>query len=185
MKLIIGLGNPGIEYAGTRHNFGFEALNRFANDVGAKWQNKSKFQAQIAEFTHDGEKVLLAKPQTYYNLVGQSARALRDFYHLTNGDILVIHDEMDLPIGTIRTRISGSDAGNNGVRNLIEHLGKDFARIRIGSDNERATGDRVGHVLSRPATDEKEKLQTLESEIQNQIERFIVGDFAGTTHKVK
>jgi len=137
------------------------------------------------------EKVIFAKPQTFYNLSGQAVRAIKDFYHIDNNDILVVHDEMALPVGTLRTRLGGSDAGNNGVKNIIEHLGKDFARIRIGSGcapthdgAAKPNANYCDHVLSRPTKVELKKLKQLEPEIQNLIDQFIKENFATTTHKV-
>lgn len=185
MKLIVGLGNPGAEYDGTRHNLGFAIIDEIAKTYGATWTDKPKFHAKIAETTAGGEKVFFAKPQTFYNLTGQSVRAIRDFYKLTNSDILVIHDEMDLPVGSLRTRIGGSDAGNNGIRSLNEHLDTDFARLRVGSGSEHAAKNRVGHVLSQPNSDEAKKLAELQPEITKIITNFIAGDFAITSVKIK
>lgn len=184
MKLIIGLGNPGSEYENTRHNFGFAAVDSFAEKVSATWIEKPKFHARVAEFSQNGEKIILAKPQTFYNLVGQSARAIRDFYKLTNTDILVIHDEIDIPIGTLRTRIGGSAAGNNGVKSLIEHIGDHFARLRIGSGTERAAKNRVGHVLSAPSQNEVEMLIQLQPKLFDIIDDFIDNDFRITSFKL-
>jgi len=191
MKLIIGLGNPSAEYTGTRHNLGFAVVDATAKRLGTKWINKSKFQAQVAEVNVDGEKIILAKPQTFYNLSGQAVRAIKDFYHIDNSDILVIHDEMALPVGTLRTRLGGSDAGNNGIKNIIEHLDSDFARIRIGSGcapthdgAAKPDANYCDHVLSRPTKTELEKLKQLEPEIQELIDQFINNNFAATTHKV-
>lgn len=189
MKLIIGLGNPGPEYTGTRHNFGFVAVEHAAEKYGSKWKKKSKFHAQIAKAKIAGEVVLFAKPMTYYNLVGQAVRVMRDYYHISNADILVIHDEMDLPIGTLRTRIGGSDAGNNGVRNLIEHLGKDFARLRIGvgkqprhNGSTKPDANHSDFVLSRPNADEVKLLEHQISSIEDIIEEFSSNDFVETTY---
>lgn len=191
MKLIIGLGNPGTEYAKTRHNFGWMMLDRLARDLGISWQTKTKFQSQVAETAIDGEKILLVKPTTFYNLSGIAVRAVRDFYQLDNSDILVIHDEMALPIGVVRTRTSGSDAGNNGIKSLIEHIGSDFARIRIGSGqtpgtdgDTRPTEQHCDHVLSRPTASEAELLDTLEPHIRHIITEFASDQFSETTHSV-
>ncbi|MCL1963254.1 aminoacyl-tRNA hydrolase, partial [Candidatus Saccharibacteria bacterium] len=139
MKIIIGLGNIGSEYVGTRHNFGFFAVEHLANRFDAAWKNKSKFHAEIAEINIDGEKVLFVKPTTFYNLSGTTVRAICDFFNASNDDVLVIHDDMALPTGTLRSRIDGSDAGNNGIKNIIENIGEHFARLRIGSGREQDT----------------------------------------------
>ena len=189
MKLIIGLGNPGTEYAKTRHNFGWVMLDTIASKLETNWTHKPKFTADIAEYSVDGEKVILAKPTTYYNLSGEAARKIKDFYHIDNSDTLAIHDEMALPIGSLRTRRGGSDAGNNGVKSLIEHIGPDFARIRIGSgqaigDNgdTRPAIDHRNHVLSRPAAGETELLAKLEPRVQRIVTDFINNSFFETTY---
>lgn len=136
MKLIFAQGNPGAQYAGTRHNVGFMALDILAAHHGVSFTNKSKFHAEIAELSLAGDKILLVKPTTFYNETGQSARLLVDFYKVAPAtDMLVIHDDLALPFGTLRTRQKGSDAGNNGIKSLNNHLGGDYHRIRVGIYN--------------------------------------------------
>src|SRR6266568_2679917 len=130
MKLILAQGNPGAEYAKTRHNVGFMALDVYAEKHDLEFQDKSKFHAQIAEMMPEDEKILFVKPTTFYNETGQAARALADFYKIAPTDILVIHDDLALPFGTLRTREKGSDAGNNGIKSLNAHLGEKYTRIR-------------------------------------------------------
>lgn len=136
MKLIIGLGNPGSTYKQTRHNVGFMLLDELAEKWGAGFQEKPRFRALVAETELEGEKILLIKPVTFYNLVGESARAIRDFYKCDNADVVAVHDDMALPFGVIRTRLNGSDGGNNGIKSLNQQLGHDYARIRVGIWNE-------------------------------------------------
>jgi PTH1 family peptidyl-tRNA hydrolase len=192
VKLIIGLGNPGAEYAHTRHNFGWSVLDYLAQQFQASaWHHKPKFQAEIAEAELDGEKILLVKPQTFYNLSGETARSLRDFYHLSNADILVIHDDMDLRVGQLRARRGGADAGNNGIKSLNQHLGADFARLRIGSGvTSNANGltkpesDQADYVLSRPTADELAILRQFEPVIFQIVCDFARGEFTETTYRV-
>src|SRR5258707_5952830 len=113
MKLIVGLGNIGDHFNGTRHNVGFKVIDALAEAKGLNWQFKDKFKASVAEGEVDGQKIILAKPTTYYNLSGDAVQATKQFYKLDNADILVLHDELDLPFGTVRARLGGSDAGNN------------------------------------------------------------------------
>lgn len=136
MKLIVGLGNPGKQYEQTRHNIGFVLLDELARAWQAEFKNKPKFNALIAETEIENEKIFLIKPTTFYNLVGETARAIRDFYKIQNEDVLAIHDDMALPFGTVRTRFGGRDAGNNGVKSLNQHLGFDYGRMRVGIWNE-------------------------------------------------
>ena len=137
MKVIIAQGNPGTEYNNTRHNVGFAILHALASRQQAIFTHKSKFLGRIAETTISGQKTLLVLPTTFYNETGQSARAIVDFYKIDPAnDILVLHDDLALPFGTIRIREKGSDAGNNGIKSLNQHLGPDYQRIRIGIHNE-------------------------------------------------
>lgn len=137
MKLIFAQGNPGSDYATSRHNVGFMALDVLAAAKGASFTDKPKFHAQIAEYNQAGEKVLLVKPTTFYNETGRSARALCDFYKADPArDLLVIHDDLALPLGTLRVREKGSDAGNNGIKSLNAHLGQDYTRLRVGVYSE-------------------------------------------------
>lgn len=186
MKLIIAQGNPGIEYEKTRHNVGFLAIDFYASQKSAEFQHKPKFTADIAEFSRDGEKILLVKPTTFYNETGQSARALADFYKVDTTDILAIHDELALPFGKLRTREKGSDAGNNGIKSLNAHLGENYARIRVGTWNEKA--DKAGSfdfVLSKFNKDEMDKLSSdVLPKISELIDDFVAGNHVATSHEL-
>ncbi len=132
MKLIAGLGNPGKEYEKTRHNSGYMALAKLAEDVGVTGTSE-KFNAKIAAAMINGEKVLLMEPLTYMNLSGNAVRAAADYYHIEPEDILIIHDDMDLPVGSVRIRSKGSSGGQKGMKHIISCMGTDaIARIRIG-----------------------------------------------------
>lgn len=184
MKLIVGLGNPEERFKHTRHNVGFRVLSEYGAEKGAEFLGKDKFRAYIAELNIGGEKVILAKPTTYYNLVGESVRLISDFYKIAPEDILVIHDELALPFGTIRTRLGGSDAGNNGIKSVNQHIGDKTARIRIGVYNElRDRIDDADFVLSNFTKEEDEALENgLYKKAIEIIDRFIIGDFEHTTH---
>lgn len=147
MQLFVGLGNPGAKYARNRHNIGFMALDRIAEDHGfAPW--RAKFQGQLAEGTLGSEKVLLLKPETFMNLSGQSVTAAMRFFKLTPADITVFHDELDLAPGKLRVKQGGGHAGHNGLRSIHQHIGSDYARVRIGIGHP-GHKDRVsGYVLS-------------------------------------
>lgn len=181
MKIIFAQGNPGAQYEHTRHNVGFLAVDFFAAQKGIQFAAKPKFHADIAEFTEAGEKVLLVKPTTFYNETGQSARALADFYKCDTADILVLHDELALPFGTLRTREKGSPAGNNGIKSLNAHLGENYARLRIGTWNEVA--DKAGafdFVLSKFTSEEMARLK---SDIFPKTSE-IIGDFIAGKHEI-
>lgn len=182
MKIIFAQGNPGKEYTDTRHNVGFYVIDAFAKEHAAAFSNKPKFHAEVAETTINGEKVLLVKPTTFYNETGQAARLLVDFYKLNaKTDFLVIHDDLALPFGAIRTRLSGSDAGNNGVKSLNAHLGIEHTRIRIGVYN--ALRDRIhdaDFVLGRFSKEEADQLPAIAAQTQAFINAFIQGTFEPT-----
>lgn len=182
MKLVFAQGNPGSQYTRTRHNVGFIALDALAEAESTTWKQSDKYKAEIAEVSLNGEKVLLVKPHSFYNETGQVARALVDFYKLNPAeDVLVIHDELALPFGTLRTREKGSDAGNNGIKSLNSHLGPDYARLRVGIWNEsRDVMDDAAFVLSAFSKEESEQL----TEIINKKVIPLVHDFAGGTFEV-
>ncbi|WP_208560557.1 aminoacyl-tRNA hydrolase [Marinilactibacillus kalidii] len=148
MKLVIGLGNPGAKYRDTKHNIGFIALDELAYQLGLAF-NKSKFESVYAEGRVGSEKILLIKPQTFMNDSGRSVRPWMDYYDLTEEDIVVIYDDMDLPAGKIRLRTKGSAGGHNGIKSLIQHVGtKEFNRIRIGVGRPYPSQSVISHVLS-------------------------------------
>ncbi len=131
MLIFAGLGNPGAKYAGNRHNIGFMALDRIAEDHGfGPW--KSRFQGQVSEGRLGSEKLLLLKPETFMNLSGQSVGEAMRFYKLTPADVIVFHDELDLAPGKIRVKQGGGHAGHNGLRSIHQHIGPDYARVRLG-----------------------------------------------------
>lgn len=183
MKLIIGLGNPEERYKNTRHNVGFRIVSDYANKQGGEFQFKDKFRACLAELGTGTDKVILAKPTTYYNNVGEAGRLIADFYKIAPEDILLIHDELALPFGTIRTRLGGSDAGNNGIKSMNQHLGTDTARIRVGVYNDlRDRIDDADFVLSNFTKAEDEALGELTKKAAGIIDGFVAGTFQHTTH---
>lgn len=188
MKLIVGLGNPEPIYDLTRHNIGFLLLDHAAQQLKAPWRHQPKFKAIIAEAVIGGEKTILLKPTTYYNLSGEAVRAALNFYKITAQDVLVLHDELALPFGTLRTRLGGSDAGNNGIKSIIAHLGTDFARIRAGIANDHAaTQDAADFVLSRFTPHEQKQLEKLAQQSLSFIEDFVhhEREFAPTSIKLQ
>ncbi len=158
MKIIIGLGNPGEEYTNTRHNVGFAFLDALAkhprlNSVGEdlSFTIDRKFQAEIAETQVAGDKYILAKPQTFMNLSGKSVRAILDYYKADPTDIVIISDDLDLPLGMARTRLSGSSGGHNGIQNIIDEIGTaDFARLRIGISDKKIGDTESEHPYEKP-----------------------------------
>ncbi|MFB5663755.1 aminoacyl-tRNA hydrolase [Alteribacillus sp. HJP-4] len=164
MKVVAGLGNPGIKYAGTRHNVGFEAVNLLAEQLGVQWK-EGKHKSLIAEANAAGEKIFLVKPLTFMNLSGEAIRPLLDYYKCTPEDLLVIYDDLDLDPGVLRLRLKGGHGGHNGIKSLIAHLNtKDFKRMRIGVGKPEPGISVTAHVLGTFAPEEK-------AEVKNAAER--------------
>ncbi len=163
IKLIFGLGNIGKEYEATRHNAGFMVLEAYRKENELPdWQEKTKFKAFISEGFINGKKVILARPTTMYNLAGESIQAIKEFYKLPLGDITVVHDELDLPFGTVKEKNGGGSAGSNGLKSIITHIGADFKRIRIGIKNELLEKmDAADFVLAKFYSTEKKRLEEI------------------------
>jgi PTH1 family peptidyl-tRNA hydrolase len=157
VKMVVGLGNPGARYANTRHNIGFDTVDRLASQEGWAWSGR-RSHAVLAEGPLGGHKVLLVKPQTYMNDSGLAVGELVRFYKLDLADLLVVADDLDLPLGRLRLRARGAAGGQHGLESIIRHLGGQtgFARLRIGIGRPRAGRDQnVDFLLSRPATDDR------------------------------
>ncbi len=174
MKLIIGLGNPGLEYKWTRHNVGFEAIDKLAYDFNIN-VNKNKFKSIYGEGIIHNEKVLLIKPLTYMNLSGECVREFLHFYKdLDTSDIMVICDDINLPLGSIRIRKKGSDGGQNGLKNIIYQLNKDdFPRLRIGVGQKPEHYTLANFVLSKFNKDEEDDIIKGITSATDAIEVFI------------
>src|SRR5512138_3461581 len=155
MKIVIGLGNPGRKYERTRHNIGFMVADELAAAAGASL-SQEKHHALIAKVRIGGEAVALAKPQTYMNDSGRAAAALARDAYAAAGDLIVVHDELDLPLGTVRVKTGGGHGGHNGLRSLIDSLGSaDFIRVRVGIGRPPAGVDAADFVLSPFGADER------------------------------
>ena len=155
MKLIVGLGNPGTEYEKTRHNAGFLLIDRFCDKLGVKL-DKNKCKAQYGVARYKGEKIIIAKPQTYMNLSGQAVSSLMHFYDIDVKDLIVCHDDLDLPVGKLRLRRQGSAGGQNGLRHIVQCLGtQKFIRIRVGTGGKPEGWELADWVLSRFTMDDR------------------------------
>lgn len=150
-QLIVGLGNPGTKYDRTRHNVGFDLLDSFAKRWQISLSDRKQFQGIYGEgFGSHNAKIRLLKPQTFMNLSGQSVRATIDWFKLPPESVLVVYDDLDLPLGKIRLRLSGSAGGHNGMKSIISHLGtQDFPRVRIGIGKSTGDKDPISHVLGK------------------------------------
>lgn len=172
MKLIVGFGNPENRYNFTRHNTGFLALDFYLKIKKLEWEKNPKFNATYLKIGN----TFLIKPLTYYNDVGSSIAAFKNFYKIKNSDILIICDDFNLDFGNLRLREKGSAGGNNGLKSTIEKLGTDnFPRLRVGTGNNalrKKIGD-VDFVLSKFTPEEKEKLPVILREITSKIDEFL------------
>jgi len=161
LYLIVGLGNPGKKYEGTRHNAGFIMVDRFAEEIGVKI-NRGKFRALIGEGEFEGEKVILAKPQTFMNLSGESVIQIVNFYKIPNENVIVVYDDVYIKMGEVRVRMSGSDGGQNGMKNIIAHLGTEkFPRVRIGTGPVPEDEELIDYVLGRFSEQDKQILKDI------------------------
>ena len=176
--MVVGLGNPGKKYDGTRHNIGFACLDAIAAANGlSSWLVKKDLKCQLAAGTLGSTRVIAIKPETFMNLSGDAVAATASFYKLAPAQLLVIHDELDLPFGTIRTRLGGGSAGHNGLKSVIERMGPDFARIRIGVRNELADkADSADFVLAAFNKDEQAKITLLTQEVNSIFNEYIFGN---------
>jgi PTH1 family peptidyl-tRNA hydrolase len=175
MQLWVGLGNPGAKYAGNRHNIGFMALDRIADDHSfAPW--RSKFQGQITEGKLGREKVLLLKPETFMNLSGQSVGEAMRFYKLTPAEVTVFHDELDLAPGKCRLKQGGGHAGHNGLRSIHQHIGPEYARVRLGIGHPGHKDRVAGYVLSDFAKADQNWLDDLQRGISDGAPSLAAGE---------
>jgi PTH1 family peptidyl-tRNA hydrolase len=150
LHLIVGLGNPGVEYVRTRHNCGFRLVEALATRWRAEWRTDRKFQSRLARLERGGRRVVLCEPQTFMNLSGEAVGGLAGFYRLPMGNLMVAVDDADLPVGELRLRMRGSSGGHHGLESIEEHLGtREFARLRIGIGRRNGAREITGHVLGR------------------------------------
>ena len=171
MKAIVGLGNPGPRYKGTRHNIGFAVVDELARRLGVEFES-APANALVAR-ARVGETVLLAKPLTFMNESGQAAGELARYFKIEVGDLLVVVDDVQLPLGRIRARARGSAGGHNGLKSLIAHLGVDFARLRVGVGRGDERRDLADHVLARFDADEAAEVERMTARAADAAEMFI------------
>ena len=159
MYLIVGLGNPEPDYANTRHNMGFDSINKIARELNIDLK-KTRFNAILGEGVVEGKKVFLVKPQTFMNNSGESVEAFVSFYKMPMENILVIYDDMDTEVGKIRVRAKGGAGSHNGMKSIINELNsEEFARIRVGIGKPKNEFDRIDYVIGRVSKEEQLKLQ--------------------------
>lgn len=159
LKLVAGLGNPGAEYARTRHNVGFWLLDELVRRHGGTFRLEPRHQAELARVRIGSADLWLVKPMTYMNASGTAVGSVAHFYKAACEEVLVAYDELDLPPGKVRLRQGGGTAGHNGVRDVVAHLGESFWRVRLGIGRPSAKGAGIDRVLSRPSADEEQLIR--------------------------
>lgn len=176
-KLVIGLGNVGKKYEKTRHNAGFLCLDHAVKLANGDWKEKKSLKCIVSEVRVGDKRVLFVKPTTLMNLSGDAVQAVKQFYKIENKDILVVHDELALPYGSLRIRNGGSSAGNNGIKSISAAIGEDYARLRIGIANEiSAKEDAAVYVLKNFSKAEQGQFKALYIEVNALITEFIYSD---------
>ena len=177
MKIIAGLGNPGAEYAKTKHNVGFMLMDAFAVHLNAaSW--REDFHSLVTEISIGGEKVFLVKPLTYMNNSGESVRAFMDYFKIDASDVIVIYDDINLEPGNLRIRLKGSAGGHNGIKSLIAHMGtSDFPRIKVGVGEKPPRIDLADHVLGHFNDEDKKLLDEAASDAIEAIKLMVAGEY--------
>ena len=178
IKLIVGLGNPGSKYEETRHNAGFFLVDELARSFSASFSSEKKFQGDIARTTIGNCDVRLLKPTTFMNLSGESVRAVANFYRIEADEILVAHDELDIPPGTVKLKQGGGHGGHNGLRDIINHMGREFWRVRLGIGHPGDAKKVVSFVLQRAPKSEMDLLVNTIDDVAREITDMVAGDMA-------
>jgi PTH1 family peptidyl-tRNA hydrolase len=173
LKIIVGLGNPGPEHLLTRHNAGFWFVDALAAKAGARFRSHTKFQGEICRTQLSGGEVTLLKPMTYMNRSGLAIRALVDYLKVPASEVLVVHDELDLPVGEVRFKLGGGAGGHNGLRDTITHIGQDFWRLRLGIGHPGDKGEVIDYVLRRAPKEEEARLLESVSEALPALQVFL------------
>ncbi len=179
INLIVGLGNPGAQYEATRHNAGFEYVDALARECGANWKLETKYQAEICKVSLAGQTIWLMKPMTYMNRSGQSVGAFAQFFKIPPEQILVAHDELDLPPGVARFKLGGGHGGHNGLRDIIARLAnnRNFYRLRLGIGHPGSAAEVVNYVLSKAHPDDRIRLDRAIEAAIDHTPRVVVGEW--------
>jgi PTH1 family peptidyl-tRNA hydrolase len=179
VKAIVGLGNPGDRYRGTRHNVGFAVIDELARRFEVGGFEQAPFDALVARWRRPGDDaVLIAKPLTYMNASGEAVGAMLRYFKIEVPDLLVVVDEVQLPLGRLRARARGSAGGHNGLKSIVAHLGEDFSRLRIGVGRGDARRDLADHVLARFDKDEAAEVERMTARAADAAETFITAGIA-------
>ena len=185
VDIIVGLGNPGTEYANTRHNAGFWFVDEVARQFGGVFKSEKKFNGELARAVIHGRDVLLLKPTTFMNLSGQALQSLMNFYKVAIENVLVVHDDLDLPVGTIRLKQGGGHGGHNGLRDIIARCGgNNFQRLRIGIGHPGEKSKVTGHVLKKASDEDTRAMEDGISRAIGELDLIINGDSQKAMHKL-
>ncbi len=182
MKAIVGLGNPGAQYKGTRHNVGFAVVDELARRAGVEFES-APGEALMARWRRPDETVILVKPLTFMNLSGQAVGELARYFKIDPIDVLVVVDEVQLPLGKLRTRARGSAGGHNGLKSVIAHVGDTFGRLRLGVGRGDARRDLADHVLTRFDKDEAAEVERMIARAADAAETFITSGIAAVMNQ--
>ena len=185
LRLIVGLGNPGAEYAETRHNAGFWLCERLARELGASFAREARYHGFVARARLDGEDLWLLMPQTFMNRSGQAVRALTQFFRIEAAEMLVLHDELDLPPGQMRLKFGGGLGGHNGLKDITAHLGtQDYWRLRIGIGHPGDRNEVVNYVLKPPRREERDDIDAALDRALLAWPTLAKGEFNAATQKI-
>ncbi|EAT12847.1 aminoacyl-tRNA hydrolase [Bermanella marisrubri] len=186
IRLIVGLGNPGSEYENTRHNAGAWLLNEVARRYGVQLKPEKKFHGLCGKAQIKGQDVFLLFPTTFMNRSGQAVQALANFYKIPVNQILVVHDELDLPSGIARFKQGGGHGGQNGLKDIISKMANDknFYRLRIGIGHPGDKTKVTGHVLGKPNKDEQNKIEAAIDAAADEIDSAVSGDWSGAMNRL-
>ena len=178
IELIVGLGNPGRDYADTRHNAGFWFVDAIARKYGGSFKSEKKFQGDVARTIIDGKDIWLLKPDTYMNLSGQAVLAIMQFYKIALANILVVHDDLDLPAGVARLKQGGGNGGHNGLRDISQRCGGNgFQRLRLGIGHPGDKSRVTGHVLSKVSSDDLRAIEDAMAAAMEVLPQVVCGEF--------
>ena len=185
IRLVAGLGNPGLQYQGTRHNAGYQFVELLAQRHGATFRNDPRFHGEVCLIHAHGHECWLLKPTTFMNRSGQSVSSLARYYKISLQQLLVAHDELDLPAGTARLKAGGGHAGHNGLRDIVSAMdGGDFWRLRLGIGRPTDSRQVVDYVLSRPSRDDAQAIDRAVEAAADLLSEMLSGDFQRAMHRL-
>ena len=176
IKLIVGLGNPGYKYTVTRHNAGFWFIDQLARRHQTSFRTETKFKAVVASFEHEGKRVWLVKPTTFMNLSGECVGPFAKYYQIAPENTLVVHDELDLSVGTSRYKWAGGHGGHNGIRDIFNHFGKDFWRLRVGVGHPGSKEQVLSFVMKAPSSKEQSLIDDSLERVFDTLPDVLTGD---------